>query len=128
MELAADVLEIAGAIRKDPIQYEGLRETYLPECKFRGKNNRKIQYAILHKCIGAPGGAKSNERNNADQRPAGGEQLEGAPGIHLLHRFGDADATNPVQIDDLVVVPGLPCNVGQHLAGGGSVTSVGEAR
>ena len=47
MELAADALDIAGATRNDPIGYEGLRETYLPECEFRGKNNRKIQYAIL---------------------------------------------------------------------------------
>ncbi|MCL1694034.1 MAG: hypothetical protein M3096_10140 [Actinomycetia bacterium] len=47
MGLAADVLEIVDATRNDPIPYEGLRETYLPECEFRGKNNRRIQYAIL---------------------------------------------------------------------------------
>lgn len=46
-DLAADVLEIADATRSDPIPYEGLRETYLPECEFRGKDNRKIQYALL---------------------------------------------------------------------------------
>ena len=53
LDLAADALEVADATRNDSIPYEGLRETYLPECEFRGKNNRKIQYAILHKCIGA---------------------------------------------------------------------------
>ncbi|NHZ71205.1 MAG: hypothetical protein GWP18_06145 [Proteobacteria bacterium] len=47
MELAADVLEIADATRNDPIPYEGLRETYLRECEFRGRDNRRIQYAIL---------------------------------------------------------------------------------
>ena len=47
MELAADVLEVADATRNDPIPYHGLRETYLPECEFRGKDNRRIQYAIL---------------------------------------------------------------------------------
>ena len=47
MGLAADSLETAGATRNDPIPYEGLRETYLSECEFRGKNNRNIQYAIL---------------------------------------------------------------------------------
>ncbi|MCL1601056.1 MAG: hypothetical protein M3112_05925 [Actinomycetia bacterium] len=47
MELAADALEIADATRTEPIPYEGLRETYLPECEFRGKDNRRIQYAIL---------------------------------------------------------------------------------
>lgn len=47
MELAADAIEVAGATRSDPIPYEGLRETYLPECEFRGRDNRRIQYAIL---------------------------------------------------------------------------------
>ena len=47
MDLAADALEIAGATRNDPISYEGLLENYLPECEFWGRNNRKIQYAIL---------------------------------------------------------------------------------
>jgi hypothetical protein len=47
MGLAADALEMAGATRDHPIPYEGLRETHLPECEFRGRNNRKIQYAVL---------------------------------------------------------------------------------
>jgi hypothetical protein len=47
MDLAADVFEIVDATRDDPIAYEGLRETYLPECEFRGRDNRRIQYAIL---------------------------------------------------------------------------------
>jgi len=47
MGLAADALEAAGATRHKPIPYEGLRETYLPECEFRGRDHRKIQFAIL---------------------------------------------------------------------------------
>ena len=47
MALAADVLELANVTRSDPIRYEGLREAYLPECEFRGRENRKIQYALL---------------------------------------------------------------------------------
>ena len=47
MDLAADALEIADATRNGPIPYEGLREIYLPECEFRGRDNRRIQYAIL---------------------------------------------------------------------------------
>ncbi len=47
MGLAADALEIAGTSRDDPIPYEGLLETYLPECEFRGRQHRRIQYAIL---------------------------------------------------------------------------------
>ncbi len=47
MDHAADALEIADATRNDPIPYEGLREIYLPECEFRGRDNRRIQHAIL---------------------------------------------------------------------------------
>ena len=47
MGLAADTLQLVGATRHDPIIYEGLRETFLPECTFRGRENRKIQYALL---------------------------------------------------------------------------------
>ena len=47
MDLAADALESADATRNEPIPYEGLRETYLPECEFRGRDNLRIQYAIL---------------------------------------------------------------------------------
>ncbi|MCP4966227.1 MAG: hypothetical protein GY926_13465 [bacterium] len=46
-ELAADALDIAGISRDTSIPYEGLQEAHLPECSFRGRENRKIQYAIL---------------------------------------------------------------------------------
>lgn len=47
MGLAADALEIANPTRDNPIPYEGSREAFLPEGEFRGRENRKIQYAIL---------------------------------------------------------------------------------
>jgi hypothetical protein len=47
MGLAADAMEITGVTRADPVQYDGLREAYLPEAQFRGRENRKIQYALL---------------------------------------------------------------------------------
>ena len=47
MEIAADALEIAGISRDTSIPYEELREAHLRECNFRGRENRKIQYAIL---------------------------------------------------------------------------------
>jgi len=37
LELAADALELGGICRQEPIEYEGLRERYLPELEFRGK-------------------------------------------------------------------------------------------
>ncbi len=47
MQLAADSLDLAGVDGKDPIPYEGLREKYLPECEFRGRENRRIRFAVL---------------------------------------------------------------------------------
>jgi hypothetical protein len=45
--LAADALDLAEVTAQQPIPYEGLREKFLPECDFRGRENRKIQYAVL---------------------------------------------------------------------------------
>ena len=45
--LAADALDLAEVTGQQPIPYEGLREKFLPECEFRGRENRKIQYAVL---------------------------------------------------------------------------------
>lgn len=47
MEVAADALELAGVSRGEAIPYQGLRETFLSECEFRGRENGRIQYAIL---------------------------------------------------------------------------------
>ena len=47
MRLSADALEVAGAGQDDPIPYAGLREKYLGERKFQGRENRKIQFAVL---------------------------------------------------------------------------------
>ena len=47
MHLSADALEVAGVGQDDPIPHTGLRESYLGECKFQGRENRKIQFAIL---------------------------------------------------------------------------------
>lgn len=47
VRLAADALEEGGISRDRPIHEEGLVERYLPECKFRGRENHKIRYAVL---------------------------------------------------------------------------------
>jgi hypothetical protein len=45
--LAADALEEAGATRNRPLDYEGIRERYLPECDFRSRSDhRKSHYAL----------------------------------------------------------------------------------
>jgi hypothetical protein len=45
--LAGEALDLAGVTADSPIAYEGLREKFLAECEFRGRENRKIQYAVL---------------------------------------------------------------------------------
>ena len=47
LHLAGDALEWCGASRAEPQPLEGLRERYLPECAFRGRQNAKLQYAVL---------------------------------------------------------------------------------
>jgi hypothetical protein len=47
LHLAGDALEWCGASRAEPLPLEGLRERSLPECAFRGRQNAKLQYAVL---------------------------------------------------------------------------------
>src|SRR5271169_5231690 len=47
LHLAADALDWCGASRSGPLALEGLREQFLPECTFRGRQNKKFQYAVL---------------------------------------------------------------------------------
>jgi hypothetical protein len=45
--VAADALDWCGASRADPLALEGMPERFLPECAFRGRQNKKLQFAIL---------------------------------------------------------------------------------
>ena len=54
ISLAVEALDAEGADRNTPVVYAGLREKYLAECRFRGRDNRKIQFAVL--AIGATRG------------------------------------------------------------------------
>jgi len=47
LHLAADTLDWCGASRADPLALDGLRERFLPECDFPGRQNKKLQFAIL---------------------------------------------------------------------------------
>jgi hypothetical protein len=47
IRVAADALDWCGASRADPLPLEALRERFLPECAFRGRENTKLQYAVL---------------------------------------------------------------------------------
>jgi len=47
LALAADALDWAGAGRAHPVDLEGVRERFLPECTFSGRDRRKLQFAVL---------------------------------------------------------------------------------
>ena len=47
LRVAADALDWCGASWADPLPLEGLRERFLPETAFRGRENTKLQYAVL---------------------------------------------------------------------------------
>lgn len=47
LELTADALDIVEAQRSDAVVYRDLLSKHLPEVEFRGKEHRRIQYAIL---------------------------------------------------------------------------------
>jgi hypothetical protein len=47
LELAVTALDLASAPGSSPLEYEGLRERYLPEVEFRGRvEHRNSQYAL----------------------------------------------------------------------------------
>jgi hypothetical protein len=47
MRLAADALTLVGVSADAPMSDEGLLRRYLPEARFRGRDNSKIRYAML---------------------------------------------------------------------------------
>jgi hypothetical protein len=47
LRLAADALDRCGASRAGPPSLQGGREQVLPECAFRGRQDKKFPYAVL---------------------------------------------------------------------------------
>jgi hypothetical protein len=47
LDVAADVLDWCGTSRAEPLALEAMQERFLPEFAFRGRQNKKLQYAIL---------------------------------------------------------------------------------
>ena len=47
LRLAADALGCCGASREEPLALEGIRERFLSECTFRGRQNHKLQFVVL---------------------------------------------------------------------------------
>ena len=65
LELAVTALDLASVSRSAPLEYEGLRERYLPEVEFRGRvEHRNSQYA-LHTAACIRGGLQPDLLNDA---------------------------------------------------------------
>ena len=47
LKLAADTLRLAGIGADNAIAADSLRDRYLPECRFRGRENRKLRFVLL---------------------------------------------------------------------------------
>jgi hypothetical protein len=47
LRLGADALDRCGASRADPVALEGIADRFLPECTFRGRDKRKLRFAVL---------------------------------------------------------------------------------
>lgn len=47
LRLGADALDWCGASQANPVALERIRERFLPECALRGREKRKLQFAVL---------------------------------------------------------------------------------
>jgi hypothetical protein len=47
LQVAADALQWCEASRANPLDLAGMAEQFLPELAFRGRENKKLQYAVL---------------------------------------------------------------------------------
>src|ERR1035438_3255848 len=70
LDLAADALTWCKASRSDPLALAGPREQFLPECTFRGRQNKKLQYAVLA-AAAVHGGAEPDLLGDVAWRPNG---------------------------------------------------------
>jgi hypothetical protein len=59
LRLGADALDRCRASRADPVALEGIVDRFLPECTFRGRDTRKLRFAVLA-VAALHGGAESN--------------------------------------------------------------------
>ena len=76
LDLAADALEWCGASRAEPLPLEGLRERFLPEASFRGRQNAKLQYAVL--AAAAVHGGTGPDRTCSMRAPRGRPTTSGS--------------------------------------------------
>jgi len=47
LRLGAEALDRCGASRADPVALEGIADRFLPECTLRGRDKRKLRFAVL---------------------------------------------------------------------------------
>jgi hypothetical protein len=69
LHLAGDALEWCGVSPAEPLPLEGLRERFLPECAFRGRQNAKLQYAVLAAAAATAGPSRTCWTRSPPGRP-----------------------------------------------------------
>ena len=69
LHLAADALNRCGASRADPLPLAGLRERLLPECTFRGRENKKVHYQRWPQQPSTPGPNRTCSMRSPAGRP-----------------------------------------------------------
>jgi hypothetical protein len=60
LTVGGDIIETCGASRADPVALEGIADRFLPECTFRGRDKRKLRFAVL--AVAAPAAILSAAR------------------------------------------------------------------
>lgn len=65
LELAVTALELATPAGTDRLVYEGLRERYLPEVQFRGRNEHRSSQYALYAAAAMRGGVEPDLLNDA---------------------------------------------------------------
>ena len=69
ISIAVDALDAAGIDRDAPLLYEGLREEHLAECRLRGRDNKKIQFASWRSAPRAAASSQTFSTRWAGGRP-----------------------------------------------------------
>jgi hypothetical protein len=85
LELGADAFEEGGISRDQPVDYEGIRERYLPERQFRGPT----EHHRSHYALGAAAMLRAGSRRISSARSAGGIPTTCGSGrcIHSLSTY-----------------------------------------
>ncbi len=94
LRLAACALDWCGASRTAPMELEGIRERYLPECAFRGRQSQKFRFAVLA-AAAVHGGTEPDLLDEVSWWASDDFWHYAALAARREHRLGGAASTTP---------------------------------